>query len=512
MTLRLPLYGRVLVWFGLNLILLVALLWVLAGARLPVDALLTSLAGERVQRIADVLVGELSTRPMSEWDRALERAASVYGVTFVLVDEREVRLAGPELTLPREVRDRLLIGRGGRRGMPPPGREERPPWMDGPPDRGPGPGAGSGFGRGPGGPKGPPSDMLPPRTILRAGDPAAYWAVLHTPVMSPDGGRPVLARLIVRADRLVSGGVFLDPGPWWMAGAAVILLSALWWAPFVGSITRAIRQMTAATEQVAQGRFDVTVGADRGDELGRMGEAINGMAQRLEGLVAGQKRFLGDIAHELCSPLARMEMALGVLEQRADPRTRDYVEDVREEVRQMSELVNELLSFSKAGLHSRELPLVAVDVAGMLERVREREAGGQDRVEIEAAAGAIAMAEPDLLARAVGNLLRNALRYAGTSGVIRMRAAIEDGQVVIRVQDEGPGVAPEALPRLTEPFFRPDSARTREQGGVGLGLAIVRSCVEACRGTLVLRNREPRGFEGEIRLARSTPAATSVTT
>jgi two-component system sensor histidine kinase CpxA len=81
-----------------------------------------------------------------------------------------------------------------------------------------------------------------------------------------------------------------------------------------------------------------------------------------------------------------------------------------------------------------------------------------------------------------------------------MRAASEGGQVVIRVQDEGPGVPVEALPRLTEPFFRPDAARTREQGGTGLGLAIVRSCVEACRGTLVLRNRVPRGFEAEIRL------------
>lgn len=504
MTLRLPLYGRVLAWFALNLALLLALLWVVAGARLPIDALLAGIAGERVQRIADLLVGELSTRPIPEWDRTLERAASVYGVTFVLMDEREVRLAGPALALPAEVRERLMTGRGGRRGIPPPGRDDRPPWMDPPPDA---MRVGPGGGHGPGGPKVPPADMLPPRAILRAGEPPAYWAVLHTPVMSSDGGRPVLARLIVRADRLVAGGVFLDPGPWWMAGAAVILLSALWWAPFVGSITRAIRQMTAATEQVAQGRFDVTVRADRGDELGRMGEAINGMAQRLEGLVAGQKRFLGDIAHELCSPLARMEMALGVLEQRADPKTRDYVEDVREEVRQMSDLVNELLSFSKAGLRSRELPLVAVNVRELLERVREREASESDSVIIEAAMGVTAMAEPDLLARAVGNLLRNALRYAGAAGCIRLRCAVEGGQVLIRVQDEGPGVAAEALPRLTEPFFRPDAARTREQGGAGLGLAIVRSCVEACRGTLVLRNREPRGFEGEIRLAKGEGAA-----
>ena len=492
MTIRLPLYGRVLAWFGLNLMLVVGLLWVLGGSSIPMESLLNGLAGARVQRIADVLVGELSTRPVNEWNQSLERASSVYGVTFLVMDERDVLLAGPDLVLPSEVRERLHPGRGGRGGGPPPG-------MRGPPE------LGRSSGRGPGEMRLPPPELLPPRSILRAGDPAAYWAILHTPVLPADGGRPVPARLILRSESLVAGGVFFDPGPWWIAGAAVVLLSALWWAPFVGSITRAIRRMTAATEQVAQGRFDVTVRADRGDELGRMGGAINAMAQRLGGMVAGQKRFLGDIAHELCSPLARMEMALGVLEQRSDARTRPYVEDVRDEVRQMSGLVNELLSFSKAGLRSRELPLSEVDVAALLERVWLREADPADAVEVEAESGLMAMAEPDLLARAVGNLLRNALRYAGTAGPIRMRVGRDGAQVVIRVQDEGPGVSGEALPRLTEPFFRPDAARTREQGGTGLGLAIVRSCVEACRGTLVLRNREPRGFEGEIRLEAPRP-------
>jgi two-component system sensor histidine kinase CpxA len=270
--------------------------------------------------------------------------------------------------------------------------------------------------------------------------------------------------------------------------------------------------MTAATEQVAQGRFDITVSEERGDELGRMGEAINGMAKRLEGHVQGQKRFLGDIAHELCSPLARMEMALGVLEQRSDPRSRDYVEDVREEVRHMSELVNELLSFSKAGLHSRTAPLTLVGIRELLERVRMRESSEEDAVEVDASADLTAMAEPDLLTRALGNLLRNALRYAGGAGPIRMTACREGSEVIVRVLDEGPGVPPESIGRLTEPFFRPDAARTREQGGAGLGLAIVRSCVEACRGRLTLQNRLPKGFKAEIRLAAAEASSREPTT
>lgn len=115
------------------------------------------------------------------------------------------------------------------------------------------------------------------------------------------------------------------------------------------------------------------------------------------------------------------------------------------------------------------------------------------------------LAEPELLARALGNLVRNSLRYAGTAGPITVSTVHENGLVILTVADEGPGVPPEALPRLGEPFFRPDAARTREQGGTGLGLAIVKTCLEACQGTLTLRNRSPRGFAAEVRLRPANP-------
>jgi two-component system sensor histidine kinase CpxA len=267
-------------------------------------------------------------------------------------------------------------------------------------------------------------------------------------------------------------------------------------------ITRSLSRMTGATERIAEGRFDVSNGPTRGDELGRLEEAIRRMAARLEGFVNGQKRFLGDVAHELCSPLARMEMALGILEQRADERQREYVDDVSDEVRQMSALVNELLSFSKAGLKGREVPLVAVPLAPLAAQVAAREGGSSDAVKLDVPAELSAMADADLLARAVGNLVRNALRHGGSPPSVALTALVSGDQVLFRVSDEGPGVPPEALARLGEPFFRPDLARTREAGGVGLGLAIVRACAAACGGTVEFRNREPRGFEAELRLRR----------
>jgi len=114
------------------------------------------------------------------------------------------------------------------------------------------------------------------------------------------------------------------------------------------------------------------------------------------------------------------------------------------------------------------------------------------------------MAEPGLLARAIGNVIRNSIRYAGEAGSIVLSAVPRDGNVQLSITDSGPGVPPEALHRLFDPFFRPESARTREGGGTGLGLAIVKSCVEACGGAVAVRNSKPRGLQVEITLARAS--------
>jgi two-component system sensor histidine kinase CpxA len=131
-----------------------------------------------------------------------------------------------------------------------------------------------------------------------------------------------------------------------------------------------------------------------------------------------------------------------------------------------------------------------------------RESRGADDVVIEISPEAQALAEPELLGRALANLLRNALRYAGTGGPVTIGAQRDGNQIALAVVDRGPGVPEEALPKLGAPFYRPDAARTREEGGAGLGLAIVKTCVEACRGTVSFENVRPCGFKATIRLAR----------
>jgi two-component system sensor histidine kinase CpxA len=258
--------------------------------------------------------------------------------------------------------------------------------------------------------------------------------------------------------------------------------------------------MRQTTAQIAEGQLEARVVSRRHDELGALAGAINGMAARLEGFVGGQKRFLGDTAHELCAPIARIQMALGILEQRADPSQKAYVEDLREEVQHMSNLVNELLSFSKASLRQREIQLEPVELAAIAQRVIDREAGDGLSVRAEIPAGLKAMAEPELLARALANLVRNALRYAGNAGPITMNAAAQDEQVTLSVADSGPGVPEETLQRIFDPFFRVEASRSRDTGGVGLGLAIVKTCVEACQGKVTAHNRKPAGLRVDITL------------
>jgi two-component system sensor histidine kinase CpxA len=310
----------------------------------------------------------------------------------------------------------------------------------------------------------------------------------------------VPAILLIRSYTIFNNQLFLDLRLWTGMVLGVIAVSVACWLPFIRGLTRAIAQMDRATAHIAEGRFDTQVAVNRGDELGDLGAQINRLAARLDSFVKNQKRFLGDIAHELCAPIARVQFALGILEQKAADEQRPHVATLYEEVQEMSGLVNELLSFSKAGLNAETVPLTAVDVAGAVDRAAAREAFSGATIKTEIPAGLAVMANESFLLRALSNILRNAVRYAGGSGPITASAQRIGDSVEIRVADSGPGLPESELEQIFAPFYRPETARTRQTGGAGLGLAIVKTCVEASGGTVAARNRQPNGLEIIIRL------------
>jgi two-component system sensor histidine kinase CpxA len=532
---RFPLPAKILLWFFLNVAFLGAAGWVFARSqlRLGLDSLLAGEVNERLQRIGVELTDQLHNHPVNEWAKILQDGGAAYHMDWALY-RNDGRAVVGEMTLPVEVRQRLFDNpprkKTGSDDRQPNGEDAPRPPVDGLPPGEPGPPPGADQFHPPGGHHPPPEGRSPPalaggfpKMMVHTNFPSLYWVLIRMPVVDPRTEPPVPTTLLMRTDSLRGGGLLFDYRPWLIGAGVVLVGSLLLWFPLVRGMTRALREMTGAAEAIAHGQFETHVHAARSDELGRLGSALNNMSARLREFFTGQKRFLGDIAHELCSPLARMEMALSILEQRADEKQRDYVSDVRDELRHMSGLVNELLSFSKAGVGGKNVELKPVPLAELVNRVVARESKDYGCVVVDVAASLGVMAEPDLLSRALGNVLRNALRYASPvhaggagysyrptvqqdgrpAGPITVSARDRGDRVSIFVTDSGPGVPEEALHRLFDPFFRPETARTRETGGTGLGLAIVKSCVEACGGSVAVQNVKPTGLQVEFDVARA---------
>jgi len=481
---RFPLYLKILILFALNIAIIGLVLFLLVRAQFGLgrDWPLSSGANDRIDAACDWLLCELSTEPQEKWSDTLRRLNDSYQgrVAFLVYRDRE-QAAGPVVELPAEVRMRL----GERRGPPPP--REAPMGEPRPPLERP-------F---------PPRDPRP-KAMVHTTHPSRYWVVVRGAVRPPAPSPPVPVALVLMSDSLSGGGLFFDLKPWLIMGAGSMLVTALLWLPLALGINRSISQMTRATGRIAEGRFDVRVDERRRDELGSLGHAINQMASRLAGLVAGQKRFLGDVAHELCSPLAKLRVALGIIEQRSAADQRGYVNSAEIEAARMASLVNELLSFSKTALGASNIklrPVCLADVAREAIR-REQKDGAQIVAQIDPSLHAAA--EPELLTRAIANLLRNAVAYAGAAGPITVAAEAHEGEIVVVVSDCGPGAPESELPKLFDPFYRVDASRDRATGGVGLGLAIVKTCIEACGGTVACRNRQPSGLEVTLRLRSAT--------
>lgn len=525
MKTRIPLRWKILAWFFLNLaVIAVALLLFLRSQfRLGLDSLLAGPAGQRLEAAARPLAEALPALKEREWGEALERLAGGWrerGVAVLLVRNDGRRVAGDALELPAQVREAVeKYDRARRVGGPGPlpvagfkhggGALPEMPWMD------PGDVFFGHFGglpppliakhaRPEQAASSAPAFVSAPMTkfMVPGSAPWRYWAGVH--LDSAPGSAPLPVTLLFASPSLSGGGLLFDYAPWLWIGAGLLALSTLIWLPFVHRLTRVLGDLTHNAEQIAQGTFAPPPETRRRDELGRLNEAHRHMAARLDGQVTQQRRFLGDTAHELLSPLARLEVALSILEQRAQEADRGHLERALGEVRHISVLVHDLLSFTKAGMR-RNVELRAVGLRLLAGELVAQEAAEGVTFRLEIPPGLAVLADEALLRRALGNVLRNAARYAAQGGPVEVRAEPRHNAVVLTVRDQGPGVPADALPRLFDPFYRPDTARTRETGGTGLGLAIVKNCVEACGGSVVARNRVPHGLEIEMTFRLPAP-------
>ncbi len=517
---HIPLLAKVFGWLCLHLVILgLAFAGFIAWQlELGLDSLLSGSAGERLRILGDAARTKLDGVPRSEWSAALKNLGAEKNVVLAVFDP--AKPGDYPRPVPNNIVERVRTSLPpgpvppARRGLPPPVRRGPPEDPDFPDDRRP-PGF-QGFEDGspldeapiPGnaGPRGP-SEAPPsqPVFLMRGSNGDGYWAGvrLALPAAQRQPRRPEL--LLIRADGLDGSGMFFEFKPWLWGGLAVLGLSLALWTPFVWGITGYVRRLTAATDRIAAGRFTVSLPARGNDELGSLGNAIETMAARLDHLVTGQKRFLGDAAHELCAPLARLRTGLGILEMKLGVSERAYLSQIESDTQELATLVEEILAFSRSGNRSPKLQMVLLEP--LIHEVAAREGGGT-KPEIHVAADLTVVADSALLARALANLVRNARVHAGTDAHIEIKAASAGADFVeIIVADNGPGVPAHELGRLFEPFYRPDRSRSRDTGGSGLGLAIVRSAVEAAGGEVVATLPAGGGFAVVLKLRQTIDEA-----
>jgi signal transduction histidine kinase len=286
---------------------------------------------------------------------------------------------------------------------------------------------------------------------------------------------------------------------------AAILASLLFAGFLAWYFARPIRALRSAFEAAAAGdlapRFS-GAGSRRRDELADLGRDFDRMSAQLRALMDGQRRLLHDVSHELRSPLARLQAAIGLAHQRPE-KTAASLERIERESVRMDSLVGELLTLSRLEATPAISRTETIDLTEMVEQIADDarfEAGphGAPVVVEGAGAGAAVLGEPDLLWRAIENVVRNAVKH-GNGQEVRIGLRSDGGRVHIDVCDRGPGIAEEDLGLIFRPFFRSNTSRNNVDGH-GLGLAIAQHVVHAHGGTIAAVNRQGGGLRVTISL------------
>jgi two-component system sensor histidine kinase CpxA len=312
--------------------------------------------------------------------------------------------------------------------------------------------------------------------------------------------------------RLVA--VFRPPHPIWhlfsLEGLLVaLLLSGLICLGLARYLSAPVRRLRAATQGLAAGNLDIRVGPMTGrrrDEMGGLARDFDRMAGRMQSLIESQQRLMRDISHELRSPLARLQAALGLARQRADGRASEELDRIEREAERLDELIGQVLSLTRTAAEPPAGPREPVDLAALIGTVAHdaafEAAQNGRRVEVGRRDAVVLRGDAALLHSAVENVLRNAVRYTaeGTAVEISLTRDEADGCAVVRVRDHGPGVEQAMLAKIFEPFFRASDARERASGGYGLGLAIARRAVELHGGSIAAVNAPGGGLEVALRL------------
>jgi heavy metal sensor kinase len=268
-------------------------------------------------------------------------------------------------------------------------------------------------------------------------------------------------------------------------------------------VDRIAQKAEAITQHSLSERLPV---AQSGDEIERLSVSLNHMINRLEEAVQGSKRFVADASHELRTPLTVMRGEIESLMAGRDvaPRIRETLGSLLEEVDRLAAVVEGLLALSRLDAGEARSEWVRFDLGELVATTADQMSLlAEDKditVTCEATAHVCIDGDRSRMKQLVVNLLDNAIKYTPSGGSVRLRVVREDGQALFEVADSGIGIPQDALPYVFERFFRVERSRTREQGGAGLGLSIVKSICAAHGASVDVHSSPDRGSRFRVRL------------
>jgi len=356
------------------------------------------------------------------------------------------------------------------------------------PDLGPGPGpeprpASPAIARQPDDHPGGPGEPLGPPHMERGFSPR-HRLILP---FHPHGQRGVLvARGVPGAPPGFTGPLLVLVG-----GFAILVIGALITARW---IVRPIERLSRTARALGSGDLAARSRLDRADEIGELGHRFDEMADRIAGLLITEKELLANVAHELRTPLTRIGVALDLANEGDAEAARAALGEIAVDVSELETIVNDILTAMRfeiaPGKGAAQLPLrravvPALEIAAAAaDRLRARHPARP--LEVRAAQDVPPIhVDPVLFRRVIDNLLENAHKYTPDLTSPIELAVVRDGtEVVFEIRDRGVGIAADDLPRIFTAFFRSERSRSRETGGVGLGLTLARRIVEAHGGTI----------------------------
>ncbi|TDJ68008.1 MAG: HAMP domain-containing protein [Proteobacteria bacterium] len=343
--------------------------------------------------------------------------------------------------------------------------------------------------------------------------PAMVEGVFFDPIYGPDGTRYwfVSDMRLTHPTKAHAGRVLRlslgRAGIGWFRFCVALLVSGAVCYGLARYLTIPIRRLQAASAEIANGNFTIRIDdARRGDELGDLARDFDRMAEHLERLNASQQQLLRDVSHELRSPLARLQVAVGLARQRSGDAIGAELDRIEHEAQALEELIRQLLSLARIDAGAADLSHEDIPVDGLIDAIVQdanyEGIDGGKRVAVLGTSGAVVVGDRGVLKSALENVVRNALKHTPDDTVVDITVIRDPGGqwVEIVVRDYGPGVSESLIGELFKPFFRVDYARHRDHGGYGIGLAIADAAVRRHGGTIRANNHAEGGLCVEIRL------------